>query len=1026
MRKSQTAPSSGELGAEYESLWNQSLAELFAAQAEAHPDWLAVDAVEHRFTYGELSEKAERFARGLHHYGVSAGEVVGVLGPRCAETVMAFLGVLYAGASFMPVDLSLPDERIRGMLEDSEPTAMIRVPGVGELCDNGVRVLEFDDVLIAGDDSDRLVLPGAVAAAVTPAYVMFTSGSTGRPKAIPAPQRGVARAAVANGFMNMRGQERVLHASSLSFDISTLEIWATLLNGGCLVPIPSQILLVPEEFHTLIQRQQIDTVWLTTSIFHHIAQERPQAFATVRYLAVCGEVLDPDAVRRVFDHGRPEHLLNGYGPTEATTFATCYEVEDLAPDAATVPIGRPIADTVVHVLRNDGTVADPGEEGELFIGGGGVASGYLNNPGETAGSFCTRTLRPGDPPQHLYRTGDFGLRRPDGILEFCGRRDDQVKVRGFRIELAEIRAAVADHPDVADACVFAREDGLSRYLAAYVSLRTPNRPVTDMDLRAYLSGRLPHYMVPATITVIDRLPLTSTGKVDRLALLQSGGAVAAEDSAPPRSTREAVAQVWASTLPGSRGEDSENFIACGGNSLLAAQLVIRLERNLQLGSKHSFRLVNALLAEPTLQGFTTAVERVMAGSTTVHAPVDRWRPDLDWDMPSVLATTPAPTWQAPKHVLLTGATGFLGSYMLRALLDRSDADIHVVVRARNEQHARHRVIQAQLRRGLTRPVPADRIHPILGDLGRPRLGMSEQEWEHQASHADLIHHCGAHVNYIYPYEQLRAANVESTRELIRLAARRAVPLHYISSVVTVEGVDTFGLRHITEDTPMRDNVQLLSWGYSESKWVSEQLLFDAAANGLPTAIYRAYDISGDSATSNWDTNGVAVTEFFQIMVETGLAPIWDLPMNLVPVDYCANAAIHLSLTQPAQGQAYHLINPHETTLSDMIDRFRAHGHTIRDVSYHDWTDAVSEHLTKNPAHPWGPFHPLFTNLAAFRDALTVAETYDNHHFPALDVSRIQRDLHGSGITCRPDDHDLLDQYIRYFHTTGFISPPATG
>ncbi|MER7849897.1 amino acid adenylation domain-containing protein [Kitasatospora sp. NPDC096077] len=1021
--------------------------ELFDEQARRRPGNVAIDADGRRWTYAELAGGAQRCARGLRRRGVVPGAVVGVAGPRGADAVLAILGVVYAGATYLPVDGVLPPARVRAMLRLAGAGLVVRLPGTDVPVDGGADVVDLADVLADGGAGSGAPeppeLPGAADAAATPAYVMFTSGSTGEPKAIPAPQRGVARIALDNGFMDVRPDDRVLHAASLSFDASTLEIWATLLNGACLVPVEQQVLLAPHELHRRVERERVSVMWLTASIFHHVARERPQTFTGLRYVLAGGETMRPDAARRVLAHGRPLHLLNCYGPTETTVFSLTHEIRDLDPRATAVPIGRPVADTVCHVLREDGTPAGPGEEGELYVGGGGVARGYLGNPRESAERFRVAPDGGADREgsgggrQLLYRTGDFVRRRPDGLYEFRGRRDDQVKVRGFRIEPEEIRAALVDHPGVADAVVLAHEDDTSRYLAAHAAGRDPDAPPTEAQLRAHLAERLPAYMVPAVITVLDRLPLLASGKVDRAALLAArprpdvpiapdrpdrpdrpNTPDTPDDGARPQSTRQAVAQAWAAALPGTAA-GAGSFTDCGGSSLHAAQLVIRLQHRLRIGSAHGYRLVTALLAEPTMAAFTAAVERIVAGPAQSTATADRWRKDLAWDAPPVLAEPPVPRWRAPRTILLTGGTGFLGARLLDELLTRTDADVHVLVRARDTGHARERLARARARYAIAGALPDDRVHPLPGDLALPRLGLADADWEHQAATADAVHHCGAHVNFLYPYEQLRAPNVDGTREIIALAARRAIPLHYVSTVGVAGGIDALGVHHLSEDTPV-DHVELLSTGYWESKWVAEQLIRDAAARGLPTAIYRPYDICGDTVTHTWDP-AAAISQFFRIIVELGLAPDSDLPLNLVPSDFVARAVAHLSLTQPARGRTFHVVNPRAGLLDALLDRLRAHGYPVRAVPYREWSRTMARHLADNPDHPFGPFEPLFTNPAATRD-ITVAEL--SAHFPRMDHSRTDAGLAGSGISCPPVDRVLLDNMIRSFRRTGYFPPPA--
>lgn len=986
-------------------VYDRSLAELFLAQVRRHADRPAINAVDGQLSYAELGSLVERFARGLRRVGLPAGGVVAVAGGRGRDACVAMLGAACAGLAYMPLDPSLPADRQRRMLADSGSAAVVHLPGAKAV---GGRVLEFADVLDAGRSGTDSPTPNSTA----PAYVMFTSGTTGRPKAVAVPQRGVARLAIDNGFADLEPTDRVLHAASLSFDISAFEIWATLLNGACLVPVASDVLLSAPALHALLERERISVVFLTTSIFHNMAAARPELFAGLRYAITAGEAMRADAARRVLEHGRPAHLVNAYGLTEIACISTAFEVTDVPPDMVGVPIGVPISDTACYVVRSDGSLTGDGEDGELCLSGGGNATGYLNAPEESAERFVSLPVGPAGRAVPVYRTGDIVRRRADGMLEFVGRHDDQVKIRGFRIEPGEISAVLTSHPGVAEAAVVARGDDSTRVLAAYVV--TDGR-ATVRELLDFLRARLPEYQVPATMTVLNRLPLTASGKLDRDALpfprpvsTPSGGA---------RSVAETVVGIWASTLPTGQAEPDDDFFAAGGNSLLAVQLVTRVQQELGIDDEHNYLLITNLLNEPTMRTFTATVEDVWrAGTASDGTPVDRWRPDIEWDLPQVVHAGPEPNWRDPRQVFLTGATGFLGAHLLRALLDRTTARVHTLVRARDVTHAYSRLVEAQHRYGIHRPLPEHRVRPVLGDLTEQALGMRDEDWEREAVGADVIHHCGAEVNFLYPYEKLRAANVYGTREVLRLAARRAIPVHHVSTLSVVHGMGVAGIRRVAEDTPL-DNVELLGMGYWESKWVAEEVVRGAASAGLPVAIHRPHEITGDTEGFAWGS-GVALCELFRIVTELGLAPDLDLALNLVPVDYAAAAIVHLGLSQPAQGQTYHLVNPRPALLGDMVDRLRAHGHRIRTVDYPTWIKAMLAYLADRPHHPFTPLTQLYTQRVT--PDITIQEMSCASIEPKLDQSRLTADLAGSGLVCPPVDRDLLDGYIGYFHESGFI------
>lgn len=997
-------------------LYDRSLGELFMAQVQRHSDRPAIAGPTGQLTYAELGALVERFASGLQRLGLPAGANVAVAGDRGADACVAMLGAVCAGLGYVPLDPSLPADRLRDMLADSGSAAVVRLPGAKSV---GGRELDFADVLDAGrlGAVDPIPAPNA---AKTPVYVMFTSGTTGRPKAVAIPQRGVARLSIRNGFMDIEPTDRVLHAASLSFDGSVLEMWPALLNGACVVPVASDLLLSAPALHALVERERISVMFLTTSIFHHMAAERPELFAGLRFAIAGGEVLQADAARRVLDHGRPAHLVNVYGPTEVTCVATTYEVTDLPSDAVEIPIGTPISDTTCYVVSAGGCLAADGEDGELCLGGGGVATSYLNAPDVSAERFVHLPFGPDGQPVRVYRTGDIVRRRADGLLEFIGRSDDQVKIRGFRIEPGEISAALTAHPGVTEAAVVTCGEGCTRILAAYVVIDEQSAHAPDAaELLGFLRTRLPDYQVPATVMVLDRLPVTANGKLDRAALPSPARESSAETPGGRGAIAETVAGIWASTLPGGRAEPDDDFFAGGGNSLLAVQLVGRVQQELGIDDEHNYQLITSLLNEPTMRAFTAMVEEVQrtGGAETSTAPADRWRPDVMWEVPRVTHAGPEPDWRNPRHVFLTGATGFLGAYLLRELLDRTDAQIHTLVRGRDATHAYGRLVDAQRRYGIHRPLPAYRVRPVLGDLTGPRLGLREADWERLAACADVIHHCGAEVNFLYPYEKLRVANVFGTQEVLRLAARRAIPVHHVSTLAVVHGLAMAGVQRVTEDTPL-DNVELLGMGYPESKWVAEEVVRGAHAAGLPVAIHRPYEISGDTTSFTWNS-GASLCELFRMITELGLAPDLDLALNLNPVDYVAGTIVHLGLHTPAEGQTYHQVNPRQALLADLVERLRAHGHQIRTVDYPTWTDAMLAYLADRPGHPFTPLTQLHTKRVT-PGGITLQELDCARILPQLDRGRLDADLAGSGLVCPPVDRELLDGYIRYFHESGFI------
>ncbi|MGK5544202.1 thioester reductase domain-containing protein, partial [Streptomyces sp. URMC 127] len=376
----------------------------------------------------------------------------------------------------------------------------------------------------------------------------------------------------------------------------------------------------------------------------------------------------------------------------------------------------------------------------------------------------------------------------------------------------------------------------------------------------------------------------------------------------------------------------------------------------------------------------------------------------------------------PGDVLLTGATGFVGAFLLDRLLRATTARVHCPVRASSPAHAERRVKAGLLRYGLCPDDAAwQRVRCFPADLAAPGLALAPAHAAELSRSLDLIIHNAARVNFLYPYEALRPANVDGTREIVRLAAPRRVPVHFLSTVAVVAGFGTAGVRTVDEDLPL-DHADRLTMGYAESKWVAEGVLRSAAEQGLPTAVYRPYEVTGDRQHGACNTE-TAICSLFKTIAETGLAPDIDLPMDFVPVDHLAEAVVHIATRRPATGRVHHVTNPRPATLADVLDRMRAAGFALRTMPYEQWVGELVRHVARNPTSPTAPFVSLCVDRSNKAD-ISVKEMYLNGVFPALGRRNAEEALAGSGLVCPPVDAALLDRYLEYFFTSGYIARPA--
>ncbi|HEY0172161.1 MAG TPA: amino acid adenylation domain-containing protein, partial [Pyrinomonadaceae bacterium] len=550
--------------------------QLFAEQAALSPDATALVCGPERLTYRQLDERAGRLASRLRALGVGPESLVALCLERSAEAVVALLGVLKAGGAYLPLDPADPPARLLLLVAEAEAGVVLtRRRHAPLLGGTAARLLLLDD---DDGEADEGVPAADEASATNLAYVLFTSGSTGRPKAVGVEHRAVVRLVRGADYAEFAPSEVFLQLAPLAFDASTFEIWGALLNGARLVVMPPGAASL-DDIAAAVGQHGVTTLWLTAGLFHLMAERRPEDLRGLRQLLAGGDVLSPSRVREFVTRCPDTRLINGYGPTEGTTFTCCHEVRDAAEVGATVPIGRPIANTRVYLLDGRMRPVPAGMRGELYIGGDGVARGYLNRPGLTAERFVPDPFSP-EPGARLYRSGDGGRYHPDGVVEFLGRRDGQVKVRGFRVELGEVEAALGGLEEVAAAAVVAREGaGGERRLVGYVALRE-GCAASRRELRERLRGRVPDYMVPAVITVLERLPLNENGKVDRRALPEPREDAAEEYEEPRGEMEKVLAGMWEQVLGVARVSRTANFFDLGGNSLRAMQLMSRVRETL--------------------------------------------------------------------------------------------------------------------------------------------------------------------------------------------------------------------------------------------------------------------------------------------------------------------------------------------------------------------------------------------------------------------------------------------------------------
>ena len=583
---------------------NRTMMELFAEQVQRRGEEVAVICDQERISYSELDRRSNQLARYLRNLGIGPEKLVGISVERSIDMVLAMVGILKAGGAYVPIDPAYPADRFRFMAEDSDIGVLLtqrrlvqRIPQLKA----PVVCLDRDWDEIAQQSSQSFqtkVLPENLA------YVIYTSGSTGQPKAAAVSHGSMIRLLRDTNYIQFQGDEVVAQTVNMSFDPSTFEIWGALLNGCRLVIITNEVLLDVEKFAAEIVDKGVQVMFLATALFNEVGRLKPAMFNSVKHLLIGGEAIYPVTAAAVLEQGGPERLLNAYGPAECTTFSSWYHIREVARDAQSVPIGQPVANTQLYVLDRNMNLEPVGIMGQLYIGGEGLARGYWRRPELTAERYLPDPY--GQPGGRLYTSGDLARWKEDGNLEFFGRKDSQIKIRGFRVELGEIEVAMFQHPKVRNCAVLMKTGSSGKQLVAYVS-----GEANADELKNYLKAKLPEYMVPSVYVMLPELPISTNGKVDRRALPEIEDRVSQgiQQDAPEtmNTVEELLADIWKDVLGVAHVSLHSNFYDLGGHSLLALRVVSRINDYFQAGLS-----VRALLEYPVLKEFA---QRVCSVST---------------------------------------------------------------------------------------------------------------------------------------------------------------------------------------------------------------------------------------------------------------------------------------------------------------------------------------------------------------------------------------------------------------------------
>lgn len=976
--------------------------QLFEEQALRLPDAIAVVHGQRSLTYAELGQRADDLARLLRKRGIGVGHLVGVCLERSPEMVLGVLGILKSGAAYLPLDPNYPPDRLQHMLEDAAPQVILTQRSLLAVLPAG----SGDTILLDGNwsglDGSGKENTRTLGATPTPddlVYVIYTSGSTGRPKGTAMPHRSMVNLITWHHSIGVKDGQRVLQFAALSFDVAFQEIFTTLCTGGTLELVDEWVRKDAAALTELLIERSIQRLFVPPLMLQSVAEhatttdELPFSLSDV---ITAGEQLriSPEIVG-LFKRLNNCRLHNHYGPTETHVVTALTLAEDPEKWPVFPSIGRPIDNTQIHILDVRRRQVPIGVKGEIFIGGAGVARGYLGQPELTAQRFLPDPFCD-DSQARLYKTGDVARWHTDGTIEYLGRNDAQVKIRGYRIELGEIEAQLARHPEVKEAAVVVRQDAQGeKRLVAYLT-RGDCMGANVNELRTYMKSLLPDYMVPSAFVELERLPLTPSGKLDRRMLpAPAAEAYASTRYEPPQGDiEERVANIWRELLHVERIGRQDNFFELGGHSLLAVKSMFRINKSLGSSLKVTDLYKHATVRE--------LADRICSGVTE-----DRMISlGQEAVLPGNIVAAPGLLQFPAKAIMLTGGTGFVGRFLLAQLLQDTDATIYCLTRANSEQEAQSRLRSTLLRWQLSCDDYDRRVVAIPGDVRLPHLGIEDRSYRVLSEHVDSIFHCATSMNHLETYATAKVANVDATIELLRLATHiRPKLVNYISTLGVFSASKSHTGRIVNEESSIDHEAHWNSQGYVASKWVGEKIFMTAGERGIPCNIFRVGLVWPDMSRGRYDELQHDYRVFKTCLLSGFGIKNYRNETTPIPVDYAARAMVFLAGRFRSGNGVFHISSSFRRD-EGVFERFNdVSGMPLQLKSYYDWICEIKRLHYAGWSLPAVP-------LIEFAFSLD-RETFEAHQRDLqasrvhVDSTRTQKQLEAAGIATSAPDDELI-------------------
>ena len=893
---------------------DKTITDVFEEQVQKYPDSPAVICNGKTINYKEFNEKANQLARYLKDQGVKAHDNVIILLDKDIDLYVSIIAILKLGALYVPIDCKYPKSRIDTIIEDCKPKTIIVSNKYTDLIDyNNTCIFPLSNL----DNYEKTNIKNSITSN-DGAYIIYTSGSTGKPKGVVVPHRGVVRLVINTNYITFEKTDRILQNIAVVFDASVFAIFGALLNGLPLYPVSKDQLLDFEYLEKFIKDNKISIVNLTVSLFNKLIDYNPKFFDTTRVILIGGETVIPKYVNTFKDNCPNTEIINVYGPTENSDLSCCHIIDENY--ESSVPIGKPVSNSTCYILDKNLNLQPVGVPGEIYVGGDGVALGYLNRDDLTAKSFIPNKFGAGK----LYKTGDFGYWENEGIVQFISRIDNQVKIRGYRIELKEIQSKILEYGKIKECSVIVAENNSSKFIVACIGTKDD---INLQDLTAYLKSSLPFYMIPSKYIVLDSLPLNINGKLDTKKLLTyvSNMPVQEEILKPTNNIEASLVEIWEKVLKIDNIGIDQNFFELGGDSLCAINLIYLI--NLKFNVKIT---IQTLFDHPTIQEIAALITENNTSSKNENCAknISNGYSDIN----NLLKNNTLDNFEPPKiqkigNLLLFGSTGFLGIHILTNYLDNDTGIAYCIIRPKNGKSPKSRLLDKLHFYFGTKydSLFEKRIHILKGDIVMDNFGLSNNDYSLLDNNVDTVINCAAIVKHFGKRQNFENINIKGTSNIIKFCQnsnKRLLHCSTLSLTMDLSKHPELNSHMLSDqDFYFEQNLDNL---YVSTKFEAERLVYEAISKGLNACCLRIGNISNRYSDGvfqeNFKENSILMK--LESFVEIGYIPdyLLDLTLDFTPVDLCSDAILKIAHTD-IKYSTFHIFNKNIITMKNLIEIF---------------------------------------------------------------------------------------------------------